>query len=177
MTSTAGAADQGSSPGVGQAVAGARSGTLVLVCGLPASGKTTTASALAIERAAIRLSPDDWMDALGFNLWESEIRDRVERLQWRLARDLLATGAVVIIEWGTWGRDERARLRAEAGDLGAEVELVLLDPPVEELWRRIQARDREEPPITRTDLEEWDRLFERPGDEELSGYHRVDSRR
>jgi hypothetical protein len=46
------------------------------------------------------------------------------------------------------------------------VELVHLDVPVDELWRRIQARGREDPPITRAELDAWSREFERPDDAE-----------
>ncbi len=38
-------------------------GTLILICGLPGSGKTTLAQTLEKERNAIRMCPDDWIDA------------------------------------------------------------------------------------------------------------------
>jgi predicted kinase len=76
----------------------------------------------------------------------------------------------VIIEWGTWGREERGRLRVEARTLGAQVELVFLDPPLDELWRRIQERGQIDPPISRSDLEDWDRVYERPDEDELADY-------
>ncbi|HVK34029.1 MAG TPA: AAA family ATPase, partial [Microlunatus sp.] len=77
---------------------------LIIVCGLPGAGKTTISRSLATERTGIRLCPDDWLEALEISLWDEQLRDRVERLQWELARDLLRAGNVVIIEWGTWGR-------------------------------------------------------------------------
>jgi predicted kinase len=153
----------GQNPGV--------SGSLIIVSGLPGSGKTTRATRLAAERGGVRLSPDDWMDALGVNLWDTAMRARVEALQWVLAKDMLRAGVTVVIEWGTWSRAERDTLRIEARELGASVELVYLDVPVDELWRRIQERGREEPPITRTDLEVWSRDFERPTEEEMGMYN------
>lgn len=143
---------------------------LIIVCGLPGAGKTTKAVSLAAERNGIRLCPDDWLQALDINLWDGPLRERVERLQWELACDLLGAGNVVIIEWGTWGRGERDQLRQEARTLGAQVELVFLDPPLDELWRRIQSRGQEEPPIPRSDLDRWDKVFERPGPGELADY-------
>ena len=62
-------------------------------------------------------------------------------------------------------------LRVEARELGASVELVYLDVPVDELWRRIQQRGREDPPITRAELEVWSRDFERPTEEEMALYN------
>ena len=146
---------------------------LIIVCGLPGSGKTTMARHLADERGGIRLSPDDWMQALEIDLWDSGVRDKVERLQWALGRDLLRTGNVVIVEWGTWGRDERTTLREEARALGAQVELVMLDPPVDELYRRITGRGQEDPAITLADLEQWDAVIQRPDAAELAGYDAV----
>ena len=82
-------------------------GRLVIVCGLPGSGKTTLAKTLAAERPAIRFGPDEWMHALGVNLWDADVRAQVEAVQWSVAKELVALGGSVIIEWGTWGRGER----------------------------------------------------------------------
>lgn len=71
------------------------------------------------RQGAIRLSPDEWMEALHINVWDEESRTRIEALQWQLARELLRLGQSVIIEWGTWARDERDVLRDGARALGA----------------------------------------------------------
>ena len=128
------------------------------------------ARSLAAERTGIRLCPDDWLEALDISLWDERLRDRVERLQWELGRELLRADNVVIIEWGTWGRDERDQLRREARILGAQVELVFLDPPLDRLWQRIETRWQEDPPIPRSDLDRWDEVFQRPDEEELALY-------
>jgi adenylate kinase len=54
--------------------------TLVIVCGLPGSGKTTHAKNVEQELRAVRFSPDEWMDALEIDLWDAEFRDRIEKL-------------------------------------------------------------------------------------------------
>src|SRR5688572_10107136 len=137
-----------------------RAGRLVVVCGLPGTGKTTVALELAETHGAVRFSADDWMDALGIDLWDQERRAALEALQWDVARTLLAQGAPVVVEWGSWSRAERDELRTAARALGSAVHLVFLDAPVDELWRRIQERGREDPPITRDDLETWSRLID-----------------
>jgi predicted kinase len=41
---------------------------LIIVCGLPGSGKSAHAKLLEDRLRAIRLSPDEWMDALSLDL-------------------------------------------------------------------------------------------------------------
>jgi predicted kinase len=94
------------------------SARLIIVCGLPGSGKTTHAKQVEEKLRAVRFCPDDWMDALGIGLWDGESRERVEKLQWKLAQEILALGHNVVIEWGTWGRSERDALRCGARALG-----------------------------------------------------------
>jgi predicted kinase len=147
---------------------------LVLVCGLPGSGKTTLAERVAGELGAVRLSPDDWMRELVIDLFDQPARGRVEALQWQLAQELLAKGMSVVVEWGFWTRAERDTLREGARRLGAAVELRYLDEPVEVLWGRIGTRGREEAwgsrAITRAELEEWAAAFEAPDAAELALY-------
>ncbi len=111
---------------------------LIVVCGLPGAGKTTHAKRLEVGRGAVRLCPDDWMDALSANQWDGACRARVEALQWALAQRLLAPGQTVVIEWGIWARSERDTLRLGARALGAGVELHYLTAPVEVLFERIR---------------------------------------
>ena len=80
------------------------SARLIIVCGLPGSGKTTHARQVQEKLQAIRFCPDEWMDALSLDIWDQPRREKIERLQWQLAQQLLALGLTVIIEWGTWGR-------------------------------------------------------------------------
>ena len=137
-----------------------------MLCGLPGSGKTTLAKRLSTDSAAVRMCPDEWMEALGINLWDREVRAKIETLQWQISQDLLAQGVTVVIEWGTWARVERDVLRTRARELGATVELWHLNLSIDELWARVAARQTEDPPITRGDLEEWFGQFEDPDDEE-----------
>jgi len=151
-------------------VADSGKGRLIIVCGLPGSGKTTLATSLEDELGAIRMSPDDWMTALGINLHDESARARIEALQWSLSKRLLQIGSVVVIEWGTWGRSERDALRTGARELGAAVELRYVSAPPDVLIRRIRARARERPPIPEVDLERWLACFEVPTEDEVALY-------
>ena len=143
-------------------------GRLIIVCGLPGSGKTTHARQLEAAGSAIRLAPDEWMDALSINLWDEAKRAQIEALQWQLAQQLLPLGATIIIEWGTWGRSERDTLRLRARELGAAVELHYLSASVDVLFERIQRRRMEAPPIKREQLQQWGDAFQIPAAEELA---------
>jgi len=139
---------------------------LIIVCGLPGSGKTTCAKALEAKLRAVRFCPDDWMESLSIDIYNEEARGKVEALQWKLAQELLALGLTVIIEWGTWGRSERDALRLRARELGAAVELHYLFAPPYVLFERIQHRGLENPPIEREALLRWYTQFEAPTPEE-----------
>jgi predicted kinase len=144
---------------------------LVLMCGLPGSGKTTEARRLAVDYRAVRLSPDEWLTALGIDLWDEAMRDRVERVLWDLGKDLLRLGQSVILESGFWLRTDRDEKRSAARALGATVELRFLDVPPDELLRRLahrQATKGAVVSITRSDLERFAAMFETPDTGEIS---------
>jgi len=143
---------------------------LIVVCGLPGSGKTTRARLLERRLRAIRFCPDEWMGALALDLYDEARRAQIEALQWRLCQELLALGLTVIVEWGTWGRSERDALRLGARALGAAVELHYLSAPVDVLFDRIQRRGLENPPIERDQLLGWVEILQAPTAEETALY-------
>jgi predicted kinase len=153
-------------------------GRLVVITGLPGSGKTTLATELAKSMPAVRMCPDDWMMSSGIDLWNEGARDRIEQFQLSLALDLLRAGGNVVIEWGVWTREERDALRDGARSVGAAVELRYVSAPIDEMWRRIVQRDREgqwgSRSITREELERWTAAYEPPTDEEMATYDTPD---
>ena len=153
-----------------KAVAGAR---LIIVCGLPGSGKTTYAKQLEAKLDAIRLCADEWMGPLGIDLWDEPSRGRIEALQWQFGQKLLALGLTVVVEWGTWGKSERDALRLRARELGAVVELHYLSATVDDLFDRVQRRGLERPPIRREQLVQWAGALQIPTAEEQALFDRA----
>src|SRR6266508_1426905 len=144
---------------------------LVLICGLPASGKSTLARQLAHEIPAIRLDKDHWTTRLGRDVWDDEFRVLLEAQLWVLSQELLAQGQSVILEWGHWARVERDKKRLGARALGVGVELHYLDASLEELIERAERRNASgewtAPPMTRAHFEEWATVFQPPDEEEI----------
>ncbi|HEV7902593.1 MAG TPA: ATP-binding protein [Pyrinomonadaceae bacterium] len=149
--------------------------TLILMCGLPGSGKTTRARELELERHALRLTPDEWIARLygtGLTLPTLDwCRDPVETVQWAVAERALGLGVNVILDFGFWSRSERENFRARAAALGARSEVHFLDATRPVLLARLAARNADLPaytfPVTETQLDMWWNLFEPPTEDEL----------
>jgi predicted kinase len=150
--------------------------TLLLMCGLPGSGKTTLARRLERERGALRLTPDEWIVRLfGDSLTPPTLdwcRDPVEAVQWSVAERALGLGVNVVLDFGFWSRAEREEFRGRAAALGAASEIHFLDVPRQVLLGRLAARNAALPPyafrVSEAQLNQWWGLFEPPGADELA---------
>jgi len=145
----------------------------IVVCGLPGPGKTTRARRFEHELPAARSYPDEWMQALGIGLHDEQQRDRIDEFQWTLAKRFLSLGQSVLIEWGTWGRSERDRLREEGQAFGASVELHYLTASIDVLCERVQRRAMEGRPITLEEMKRWAACIRVPDEDEMKLFDRA----
>jgi hypothetical protein len=143
--------------------------------GLPCSGKTTLARRLESEKAALRLTADEWQVRLfGQDAEEPEHDARhtlIETMLWDIASRALALGTSVILDFGFWAREEREDFRLRAKQLGAGSEVHYLDVAEDELMRRLAVRNaqlsQESFHIPEDMMKPWMASFERPTPDEL----------
>lgn len=149
--------------------------TLFVLAGMPGSGKSVLAARLAREQDAFHLDPDTWFISLGLDPHDLGARTTFEDLQWQQGLRLLEIGVSVIAESAGWRREPRERRRVAAVAIGARTELHVLDVPLAERWRRVERRNGEPlaVPISRDQLEGFDRFWELPDADERAAYDDV----
>jgi predicted kinase len=102
--------------------------------------------------------------------WEEEARNRLEQALFDMALRVLALGTNVILDFGVWSRSEREDFRGRAAAIGARSELHFVDAPLDELIRRVHARNAALPPgtypITEQEMREFATWLERPEEDE-----------
>jgi predicted kinase len=147
-----------------------------LLVGLPGSGKTRLAKALA-ERGVVRLAVDEEVHRLNgrylIDYPAGEYRAReapvVEAMRRQLI-DLLRAGKDVVLDHGLWLRSERATWVATVKAAGGRPVLVHLPVAMLELKRRLAERNRREDAnalaVSPESLDAWAARFEPPDDSE-----------
>jgi len=152
--------------------------TLLLTVGLPGCGKTTAARQFEAERAALRLTKDEWMKALYGAENPSAASDVIEGRLISIALRALALGINVVLDFGLWSRNERSALRYAGEQAGASVVLWYASITLEEQRRRHDARLAADPdvtwPITEEELHAWAASFDVPTPGELAGSEPID---
>lgn len=152
--------------------------TVHLISGLPCSGKTTYSQTLAESSDAVHLCLDVWLITLygRYSIDEIGHPEHVRRvlacreLIWSMAGEFLKRDVDVVLDDGFFLREHRARLIAQSRALGAHVKIHYLNPPVETLLARLQARNARLPnynfPITEGMFAAFVAMFEPPSPSE-----------
>ena len=148
--------------------------TVIFLCGLAASGKTTFAKRLAAETGAVRFSLDERMIAqTDLTIFDEEYGRLVQQekaLIWQEALVLLHNGQDVILDWSLWSRAARREWTQRAIDAGFAYELVYLKRPLALLQERLAQRNQHPSNSTHVipleALERFSHIFEPPTAEE-----------
>jgi predicted kinase len=114
--------------------------TLFVLTGLPGAGKSRRAAEIAARTGAVHVCMDAAMQARGVSIVDFEARALMQPEVEATIPPILAAGTSVIAEFGSWSREERARLRHLADASRARTELHYLDAPPETLVARLRAR-------------------------------------
>ncbi|WP_208322602.1 ATP-binding protein [Salinibacterium sp. ZJ454] len=122
--------------------------TVVMMCGVAGSGKTTYATALE-QRGFVRLSIDEAIWAaigrdgaeLDAAVYEEHKRAAQRMLDGELLR-LLAGGRSAVLDYSFWQKTTRDRYKALIEQGGGRWELVYLRVPAEILRRRLARRNQ-----------------------------------
>jgi predicted kinase len=145
--------------------------TLYVLTGLPGSGKSTHAVRLVAETGAVHVAMDDAVIARGLSLVDYESRFALQPEIEASIPPLLAQGKSVVAEFGSWAREERARLRELAMPSGAHTELHWVDAPVDVCIQRVLERGGEGAEgLARDVLGASAHLYEEPGAEEQASF-------
>ena len=144
---------------------------MILICGLPGSGKTTLAKKLEAENNVIRFCPDDWMQEMGISLWDEKAREGIEQRFWKLAQTLALQGVTSVLENGFWSKEERDSYLKTAREKGFKIELQALYISKEETRKRLEQRNMEADNVLINEkLDSYYDVFEMPDSEELALY-------
>lgn len=161
------------------------SGTVHVMCGLVAAGKSTIARSVAAEVGAVRLSRDEWMLRLHGGRFDDpsavEFLERVDPLMWDVALDIATAGMPVLLDWNFWSRKRRAEARRRTGERALGLVVHWVDVSVDVAVRRAGQRQAKGPrdayAISEAEVRHFATIFEPPTDDErLDVRHHVDMR-
>jgi predicted kinase len=120
---------------------------LILMVGLPCSGKTTKAKQLEKEYDLIRFTPDAWQIRLfGQDAEDAEHDHRhskIEQIMLELAYKLLKKGVSVLLDFGFWAIEERTYLKNKAEELGVGFAICYCECSQDKLIERVQERNKD----------------------------------
>lgn len=151
-----------------------RKGRIIIICGLPGSGKSTMAKKLKKQLNAVSLITDKWMIKLFGSSNRPEDRANVEDIQFELAVELSKRGEVVILEYGFWSSSERLSFIDKANSAGVNIEAVFMIASSDLLNERISKRNlnlgESEYYLEETLIEDFLGRFQEPDEAELKQY-------
>ena len=116
-----------------------------LICGFMGTGKTTIARRLAMQMNAVRLTHAEFMaDLYGTDIPESEFQakwDKVDKLIWNLAEQIVCAGGSVILDYGFGSRESRQKAVERAKIFCDSITFHQVECDFETAKKRLRERD------------------------------------
>lgn len=150
-------------------------GTLTFFCGKMGAGKTTRSRSIALERNAVLLSEDEWLEAAfprkitsidSYIKYSNRLKPQIKKL----VQSILNTGTDVVMDFPANTVSQRDWFRSIFTEVKAPHFLIYIDVPNDLCLRRIQKRALEQPDREATDtaemFEQVTRYFMEPSEKE-----------
>lgn len=113
---------------------------MIIMQGLPASGKSTKACELALENGAVRINKDLLRTMLHFDRFTGKNEQKTQEAAKVLARHFLSQGNVIIDDTNLNPKTLQSWVDL-AKDMGCKIEHVVMDTPVDECLYRDRFRE------------------------------------
>jgi len=150
-------------------------GELIFLCGKMGAGKSTLAKKVSIERNAVLVCEDEWLESI----YPKKIRSLDDYVKYsnllkpqmkRLMQSILITGVDVVMDFPANTLSQRNWFRQIFSEINAPHNLFYLDVPNEVCLKQIAKRNVEQPERAATDTEEMfeavTKFFSEPKPEE-----------
>ncbi len=134
-------------------------GTLIFFCGKMGAGKSTRSKEIALERNAVLLSEDEWLESIYPDQISSlddyiKYSSRLKHLVKKLVQSILVTGTDVVMDFPANTVSQRDWFREIYSEVNATHNLILIDVPDEVCLERIEKRRIAQPERAATDTVE-----------------------
>jgi predicted kinase len=134
-------------------------GVLAFFCGKMGAGKSTKSREIALERNAILLSEDEWLESLYPNKIASlddyvKYSNQLKPQMKDLVQAILVAGTDVVMDFPANTISQREWFRSIFSEIEAPHELVYIDLSNEECLRQIEKRRVEQPQRDKTDTQD-----------------------
>lgn len=117
---------------------------IIMLKGLPASGKSTYAREL-VDKGYVRVNKDDLRSMMDNGKWSRGNEKRVLRLRDQVIRDAVNSGSNVVVDDTNFEDRHRDHISALAEECGADFEVLFIDTPLEECISRNEGRAHKVP--------------------------------